>query len=376
MIERDYEGFDGLAAMWRARMPAPVMSRGGVLQFPLVTGRTELDAQIARATADLTAALARGDSGPVAIGRTPHVLSALAGSIAGAHPNPVSFMIDGTVMSKVFRGKHAVEMAGVTPQMLVRAMYRPAAVVADRSQAGSVTLVANILTAHGPVVVSVNTRADWRGTPAAMVVSAYPRGNGNVADWVRGAPGRDVLYVDEQQIGEAVTGNLNPENADATRKGWRLVSYKGEINGLGPDAGGPTSPISDTAIVSNWAAPVNSNYRGLATVKDALRKRLTGKGGFPKTKTYPDLLRWIDKHWKGDQEDRPRFSVATAAPVATTPAERAESIIQTAAGTPKPIDAVARTLTRITGLERLTAATYGMGARLLLRLVAGGSQAA
>lgn len=25
MIERDYEGFDGLAAMWRAHTPAPVM---------------------------------------------------------------------------------------------------------------------------------------------------------------------------------------------------------------------------------------------------------------------------------------------------------------------------------------------------------------
>lgn len=59
------------------------------------------------------------------------------------------------------------------------------------------------------------------------------------------------------------------------------------------------------------------------------------------------------------------MSTAGALPAggARTAAERAESIIQTAAGTPKPLDAFARTLTRITGIERLTTTIYGTGAR-------------
>lgn len=67
----------------------------------------------------------------------------------------------------------------------------------------------------------------------------------------------------------------------------------------------------------------------------------------------------------------PRLSRAATlpAPGARTAAERAEAIIQAAAGTPKPVDAFARTLTRITGMERLTAATHGLGARLLDQLV-------
>lgn len=344
------------------------MSRGS-WRIPLASARSQLEADITRAAADLKRAVASGRAtSPVLIGRTPHVLSVL--SSAAGLPNQLPLMIDETVLNKIFFGKHADEMVGVTPEMLVRAMYRPAAVVADRAQAGSVTLVTNILTPFGPVVVSVNTQADWRGERVAMVASAYPRGKGEVADWIRGAPGRDVIYVDEPQIGEAVTGNLNPENADATRKGWRLVSARGEINGLGHDAGGPPSPRSDNAIVSNWAAPVNANYRGLATIKDALQKLLTGKG-VPKAKTYADLLRWIDKHYSGDAGDKPLFSRASAppaaipAPAVRTAAERAEAIIQNAASTPAPLDAFARTLTRITGLERLTTLTYGLGARLL-----------
>lgn len=75
--------------------------------------------------------------------------------------------------------------------------------------------------------------------------------------------------------------------------------------------------------------------------------------------------------WRA-QNPAPVLSTSSAtlpAPGARTTAERAEAIIQTAAGTPKPVDAFARTLTRITGLQRLTAATYGMGARLLDQLV-------
>lgn len=51
-----------------------------------------------------------------------------------------------------------------------------------------------------------------------------------------------------------------------------------------------------------------------------------------------------------------------------TPAQRAEALIQNAAGTPKPLDAFTRMLTRVSGLERLTTMTYGLGARLIDRI--------
>lgn len=50
-----------------------------------------------------------------------------------------------------------------------------------------------------------------------------------------------------------------------------------------------------------------------------------------------------------------------------TPAERAEKIIQTNATTAKPLDVVARTLTKVTGLERLTSAIYDRAGFLLDR---------
>jgi hypothetical protein len=59
---------------------------------------------------------------------------------------------------------------------------------------------------------------------------------------------------------------LDPENQNATRKGWRVVSAKGEINGSRHAAGGPTSPISDERSLPNWKAPSNTHSRGLSTV--------------------------------------------------------------------------------------------------------------
>lgn len=50
-----------------------------------------------------------------------------------------------------------------------------------------------------------------------------------------------------------------------------------------------------------------------------------------------------------------------------TAAERAETIIQDNAATAKPIDAMARTLTRVTGIERMTGAIYDRAAYLLDR---------
>ena len=44
------------------------------------------------------------------------------------------------------------------------------------------------------------------------------------------------------------------------------------------------------------------------------------------------------------------------------------AIIQTAAGTPKPLDAAAKLLTRVTGIEKVARVFYGLGGRLIDRL--------
>jgi len=62
-----------------------------------------------------------------------------------------------------------------------------------------------------------------------------------------------------------------------------------------------------------------------------------------------------------------RAAVAGSAP-AKTATERAEAIIQNAAGTPKPLDAVAKLLTRVTGIEKVARVFYGLGGRLIDRL--------
>jgi hypothetical protein len=84
------------------------------------------------------------------------------------------------------------------------------------------------------------------GARAAIVRSAYPREEGRVADWINAKDStRQVIYIDPLQIGEAVTGNLNPENVNATRNGWRVVPVPGEINGFRSDTWRPTSHSSD-----------------------------------------------------------------------------------------------------------------------------------
>jgi hypothetical protein len=60
-------------------------------------------------------------------------------------------------------------------------------------------------------------------------------------------------------------------------------------------------------------------------------------------------------------------SALSRAPVQGTAAERADNIIKTNAATAKPLDLVAKTLTKITGIERLTGAVYDRAEFLLDR---------
>ena len=63
------------------------------------------------------------------------------------------------------------------------------------------------------------------------------------------------------------------------------------------------------------------------------------------------------------------YTPGTAAPAAPTAAERADTIIQAAARTPAPLDAAFRMATKVTGIERATTMLYGLGSRLIDRLV-------
>ena len=329
------------------------MSRG--LSFPLVTTKSGIDQDISNAARDLQSSVNMGGQNPVYMGRTPHVLSMLY-----ATPNALPVVFDKDVQAKVFFGKHEHKIEGVAPAMIARAMHRPALVFRDTSEAANYVIVTNILTKLGPLAVNVRTDGDWRGNAAAIVKSVYPREHGDVADWINGkAKNRVLLYADTLQAPEVVTGRLNPENENPTRKGWDLVQKKGTINTVEHDARAATVPMADTVNVTKFGTAVNENYRGenyrenyrgARTIDAKLQQHLTGKGA-DKIKTFDDLSAWLQKHYKGDANDKP---VMSRAPVQGTAAERADKIIKTNAATAKPIDAAARMLTRITGVERLT----------------------
>jgi hypothetical protein len=68
-----------------------------------------------------------------------------------------------------------------------------------------------------------------------------------------------------------------------------------------------------------------------------------------------------DGEGAGSDGSLSRLSVASN----PTASERADKIIQNNAATAKPVDAMARTLTRITGIERMTSAIYNRAATLL-----------
>jgi len=236
----------------------------------------------------------------------------------------------------------------MTPDMLMRAMYRPAMVFSDTSEAGNVSLVTNILTETGPVIVNVQLNTMINGQSAAIIKSIYTKEKGVLAKWTRGEDKtRELLYADKLQAPEAITGRLNPANKNPTFKGWDLLA-KESINAFGSNNRGATDSISNRQIVPKYGSPVNGNYVGWEDVAKVLQAKWDGAkiNGKPQSrlKDYGSLLAWIDKHYKGDPSDKPMFS---RAPVTDTPAQRAEKLIQTNAATAKPVDAVAKFLTNI-----------------------------
>lgn len=82
-------------------------------------------------------------------------------------------------------------------------------------------------------------------------------------------------------------------------------------------------------------------------------------------KNYP-LFEKLAELWR-KKNPAENGMLLSRAPRTGTATERANQIIQTKAATAQPIDALARGLTRITGVERLTRAMYGRAGYLLDR---------
>lgn len=393
LAEQNYPLFEKLAELWRKKNPAD----NGVLLsrrfMALVSAQSELDAAIKEAGKGLQKAMDdKKGTQRVMLGRSPHVLSMLAGRAVGMPTNPLMMVVEPGILNKTVAepgtqaskdaGKHFGDLDGVSGEDLARAIYRPAAVVNDPSQAGNYNIVTNILTTNGPLVVNVNVNGfvmvDGKQQPAVFVNSIYARELGEVGLWLNGKEynekrqivdsSRSFFYIDQTQVGEAVTGRLNPENKNPAFAGRDLSEYKGAVNTSVAVARTAISPISsNSSIVSKYGSPANENYRGLATVDAGLQRWVTGKGlkpGLKPAKTYGNLLAWIDKQYKGDAADKPMFS---RAPVQKTAQERADTIISTKAASRAPLDYMAQGLTRVTGVEKVMGKVYDRAATLLDR---------
>lgn len=114
--------------------------------------------------------------------------------------------------------------------------------------------------------------------------------------------------------------------------------------------------LSDAEIIRDFILPARAFVERGAGRRDDGASRASGDGSH-------NYVVFDDK----DVEVVASFSRAAPAKPAATASERAEAIIRQKAGTAAPVDAAARMLTRVTGLERATGAIYRSAARLLDR---------
>ncbi|CQR43103.1 hypothetical protein THICB3320146 [Thiomonas sp. CB3] len=98
----------------------------------------------------------------------------------------------------------------------------------------------------------------------------------------RFTPERVIRYIDPVQIGEAVTGRLNPENANPAFKGRDLVSAKGAINASGHDTLATPSPISDKLSVPAFGTPRAGHKDGTCKTNASARAPWTSNPRHPR----------------------------------------------------------------------------------------------
>jgi hypothetical protein len=246
--------FEKLAELWRKKNPADMLLSRSYMA--LVNSKSEIEGAMVKAIEQFARAMKDATSSYVMAGRTPHVLGMF-------RVTPAIMAMPGHIADKVFRGKHKDEFFGMTPDDLVRAMYRPAMVFSDLSEDGNMTLVTNILTPLGPVLVNVQTNGKVDGKSVAIIKSVYTKEKGVLAKWVRGEDAtRKLLYADKFQAPEAITGRLNPENKNPAFKGRDLLVME-PINALGSNNRGTTDSTTNKQIVPKYGAPVNENYSGV-----------------------------------------------------------------------------------------------------------------
>jgi len=168
---------------------------------------------------------------------------------------------------------------------------------------------------------------------------------------------RLVFIAPEQVAGSMVLLVVEPDGQQS--KNGHLM-----LNAYDKDNGNPP--------VARWIADgllMYADQKVFPAILTASRLQLPGTA----LQNKPGTLRILtEKHLSGYIKAHPETGFSRAGNIAPqgTAAERADKLIQTNAATAKPLDAIARTLTRVTGVERLTGAIYNRTAYLLDRLTA------
>jgi hypothetical protein len=246
---------------------APSFSRRGP-----VSPQSALDGAIDNATRDLEAAI-RLKSKTVSLGRTPHVLNMLGAK-------PMSMAIDPSIIDKVFTGKHADELRGVSVKDVVTGMYRPSMIFKNPAYPNDYEMVLPVPTSGGPLTaIVVVDPADGQAKVKSIYARSWKvrkeidgRRHPSLGDFVGDKLKSKMVYFDEYSAPIAVTGN----------KDFRSEADRASAM--------PGRPLNKDHFLS---------YKDFS-VKDRAERRAA--------KTEDDLLRWIGDNYTGDMADAPSFS--------------------------------------------------------------------
>lgn len=252
---------------------AALEAAGSDLSFSArISPQSALDGAITAATTDLEAAISNKRR-TVSLGRTPHVINML-----GAPAKMMS--IDPSIVEKVFAGKHAEELRGVSVGDVVTGLYRPAMVFKNPAYPNDYELVLPVPTKDGPLTAVIAVNPDDR---EAKIKSIYARSwkvrkeldgvrHPSLSDFTGGKLKSKLVYFDEYSAPIAVTGN----------KAIRTEADKTSAM--------PGRPLNKDHYLT---------YKDFA-VKDRAERRAA--------KTEEDLLRYIGDNYTGDPADAPSFA--------------------------------------------------------------------
>lgn len=180
----------------------------------------------------------------------------------------------------------------------------------------------------------------WRRLVQTVRDALQARGLARVAGWLdrllRGS-------LNEQQRADLAVADLMRDARAALRRPAADVRGAGTALQTGKLA-------DDIAAQEKWLQG-EARARGFQDIEDLLAK------------DYP-LFEKLAELWR---KKNPADALLSRAPAQPTAQERAEAIIQDAAGRAAPLDKLARAATRFTGIERLASAVYDKAAFILDR---------